>query len=301
MGDFIDKPVTDEPELEIIINDPGSSFRWNRHNYSSHLAKWNYHPEYELHLITRSTGTLFVGDCIEAFEPGNLCLIGPNVPHNWTSNQRDNEKVVGRDVVIQFTKQSIGLEAKTCPQEMDELKKLLDMSKLGLVFEGPKTEYVGQLMIDVGKKKGLAAFSGFLNIMSILANEVESRALATPLYRPNLNQQTTVWLQMVFEEVSENLHEEIKLSYFAEKLGMTESTFSRFFSRNSGMNFSSYVRVLRIGRACSLLHDTDDKIVDIGVDSGFQNLSNFNRHFKAQVGMTPNQYRNLSKQRAFKQ
>lgn len=285
-----------QPELEVIINEPGCSFRWHQHDYPNNLAKWNYHPEYELHLITKTRGTMFVGDCIEDFHPGNLCLIGPNIPHNWTSNRRSNETVADRDVVIQFTRQSIGLEAKTCPLEMVELKKLLDRSHLALVFEGDGAEEVRKLMMEIGELEGLAAFASFLTIMSILSGE-ESRELVSPLYQPNLSQETTLWMQMVFEEISENINTDIRLNDFANRLGMTESTFSRFFRRNSGMNFSTYLRKLRIGRACSLLSDTDSKIVDVGIDSGFQNLSNFNRNFKDQIGMTPNQYRSLSRQR----
>lgn len=284
-----------EPDYEVIINEPGRSFRWSQHDYPSSYAKWNYHSEFELHLITSSRGTMFVGDYVEDFFPGNLCLIGPNIPHHWTSNTESNEKIIGRDIAIHFTLQSVGLDKENYPSEMLELKKLLDKSHLGLVFEGEVLDKAKELIVDLGRLNGLEAYATFLKIMSILSNEVKCRELVSPLYQPNLNQKNTVWLQNVFQEISENIGNNIKLSDFSKKLGMSESNFSRFFRRNSGMNFSVYIRKLRIGRACSLLSETNNKIVDIGISSGFQNLSNFNRKFKNELGVTPHEYRSLSR------
>ncbi len=49
------------------------------------LARWHFHEEYELHLITATSGKAFVGDWIGPFQPGHLVLCGPRLPHNWIS------------------------------------------------------------------------------------------------------------------------------------------------------------------------------------------------------------------------
>ena len=102
-------------------------------------------------------------------------------------------------------------------------------------------------------------------------------------------------MDMIFAEISEDVTADIRMSAFADRFGMTGATFSRFFHRNCGMNFSHYVRKNRIGHACSLLQDTDLKIVDVAADSGFRNLSLFNRQFRAETGKTPQQYRKLAR------
>ena len=89
------------PQFELIVGDPAASFRWNRHDYPSALARWNYHPEYEIHLIAESVGKMFVGDYIGAFGPGNLLLVGPDLPHHWVSDLAPGERVKGRDIVLQ--------------------------------------------------------------------------------------------------------------------------------------------------------------------------------------------------------
>lgn len=74
------------PDYEVILCPPTESFRWFTHDYPISLAKWHYHPEYELHLTCTMQGTMMVGDYLGDFEAGCLVLTGPNLPHNWVSN-----------------------------------------------------------------------------------------------------------------------------------------------------------------------------------------------------------------------
>ena len=98
MTDIIKK----SPHLEWVTSDPAESFRWQTHDFPCNIARWNYHPEHEIHLIRRSTGKAFVGDYIGEFGPGCLTVVGPNLPHNWVSDLEPGEVVERRDVVIQF-------------------------------------------------------------------------------------------------------------------------------------------------------------------------------------------------------
>ncbi|MFK7764578.1 MAG: AraC family transcriptional regulator [Roseobacter sp.] len=283
------------PDLEIIINNPGQSFRFHQHDYPSPLAKLNYHPEYELHLITDSQGVMYIGDCIEEFQPGNLCLIGPNIPHNWMSRLRTRSHVSGRDVALQFTRESIGLSGKPNPPEYAELDALLNESHFGLVFEGTHKQEAIDLLLKLRKQSGLEAFSTFLRLMSVLASKCKARRAISSQYRPSLSDKSTRLMDTIFAEISNDVTAEIRMSKFAARFGMSDATFSRFFYRNCGMNFSHYVRKIRVGYACSLLQETDLKVVDVANDSGFRNLSLFNRQFKTEIGKTPQQYRKLSR------
>jgi hypothetical protein len=92
------KGVARPPSFESIVTDPSQSFKWHQHDCPSNIARWNYHPEYEIHLITRSHGHQFVGDYIGEFSPGNLVLAGSNLPHNWMSDLQPSEVIEGRDM-----------------------------------------------------------------------------------------------------------------------------------------------------------------------------------------------------------
>ena len=80
------------PVFECISQDPKFSFYWHCHDFPAPIARWNYHPEYELHLIRYSSGHYFVGDYIGRFEPGNLVLVGPNIPHALNYRVRSSSR-----------------------------------------------------------------------------------------------------------------------------------------------------------------------------------------------------------------
>ena len=59
------------------------------------IVPWHYHPAIEIMYITRGIGTRFVGDCIEQYEEGDVCMIGPNLPHEWRNDDAYFDKESG--------------------------------------------------------------------------------------------------------------------------------------------------------------------------------------------------------------
>ena len=76
---------------------------------------------------------------------------------------------------------------------------------------------------------------------------------------------------------------------------MSDAAFSRFFKKNTGHGFVRYVNRMRVNRACVLLTQEDRPVTEVCYDTGFNNLSNFNRQFLAMCGMTPSEYRRHAK------
>ena len=77
----------------------------------------------------------------------------------------------------------------------------------------------------------------------------------------------------------------------AELIGMSESAFSHFFKKRTNRNFISYLNDVRIGHATRMLFETTDRVAEIAFQSGFNNISNFNRIFKKSKGQNPSEYR----------
>lgn len=86
----------------------------------------------------------------------------------------------------------------------------------------------------------------------------------------------------------------IKLSEVAEAIGVNPSFLSRTFSKNAGMNLTTYVNVRRVILAANMLKNTTDKIAGIAEKVGFGTVRSFNRAFMQHFSVTPVQYRSHS-------
>ena len=278
-----------DPQFELIVSDPATSFRWRRHDYPSALARWNYHPEYEIHLIAESAGKMFVGDHIGAFGPGNLLLVGPNLPHHWVSDLEPGERVEGRDVVLQFSGGFIDDARRVFP-EFGKLIPLLDESRRGVEFFGDDARACGALLIEMGAAPGLSRIALFVRLVERMVTAKQKRLLASETYRPESIVGADARIGAVIEYMFANVHD-VRMATAAGMVGMNESTFSRHFKKMTGANFVDCVRKIRIAKACTLLEDAARGITEICFDCGFQNISNFNRTFRSEKGMTPREYR----------
>jgi transcriptional regulator GlxA family with amidase domain len=87
----------------------------------------------------------------------------------------------------------------------------------------------------------------------------------------------------------------VHLSDAARYFGMSEPAFSRFFKRNTGHGFVHYLNRMRVNRACDLLTGSDKPVTDVCFETGFNNLSNFNRQFRRFCGLPPSEYRRQAK------
>lgn len=282
-------------ELEIILPAPQQSFRWYEHDYPYALARWNHHPEYEIHLIRKGSGKLLAGDYMGAFGPGHVALMGPDLPHDWMGDLAPGEHLQGRDVVLQFDGATLLGLRKTLP-ELGELQGLFDRARRGLEFTGATATQAADLLERIGKTDGLPRMVLFLQLLSTLraAPEGEAKSLASACYAPALDAVSAERVQQAFDYLQRELTGDIRLSVIARQLNMSEPGFSRFFKRATGHGFIDLMRKLRIQKACRLLLQTQMSVVDVCFEVGYINLSNFNRHFRHEMSLTPSDYRRNS-------
>ena len=79
----------------------------------------------------------------------------------------------------------------------------------------------------------------------------------------------------------------------AEFCGFSCSHFMRWFKKMTGVSFTAYVNERKLAAAAEKLRQTEDKILAVSQETGFLNLSNFNRQFKKRYGVTPREYREM--------
>nr|WP_210316210.1 cupin domain-containing protein [Devosia oryzisoli] len=154
-----------QPDLELVRIGETESFKAWEHGYPFHTVRWHFHPEYELHLACATTGRYFIGDFIGQFAPGNLVLVGPNLPHNWVSEVADETNVPLRSRVMQFTEDFIS-RTIDCFPELAAARKLFERSSSGVLFSEPTSERVADLMRRIVLATGTARIALFLGIVA---------------------------------------------------------------------------------------------------------------------------------------
>ena len=105
-------------------------------------------------------------------------------------------------------------------------------------------------------------------------------------------------LQQIFQFVNRNYQQSMSLSSLAEEMFVSPSTLSRFFKKQTGIGFMDYLNQVRVHAAAIELEHTENNVTKVAVNSGFSNLSVFNRAFRDQYGMSPTEYRKERKESA---
>ncbi len=265
------------------------------HGFPTPLARWRCHDEYELHLITSTSGKAFVGDWIGQFQPGHLVLTGPRLPHNWVSMDMPEGGVAERDLVIQFNHDPLVHAAATIP-ELGEVLPLLERAKHGIEFFG-MGERGAAHWHRVKGSRGLRRFTAFCELLGDLSASTDYRLLSNVQLQSDDDDTSLDRIDAVVMRLTENLAQPISAADIATELGMSESRFSRFFRRATGNTFTAFVNRVRINRACQLLMESDRLITHICYEVGFNNVANFNRRFLEIKGMTPSDFRKQSEKR----
>ena len=246
---------------------------------------WHFHREYELTLITKGSGTRLVGDGVQDYVPGDLTLIGPEVPHTYVSKRGVNEHEA---LVVQFRQNFLGRDIFRSP-EFIEVAAMLERSARGLSFPCD-----GRLLNDlVGLPDLDPAFQTLTLLQTLvrLAACTEARPLAGTVYLPALDMAAEARIDAMVRLLHAEYVRPLSLVEVAAAAHMTPSSTSRFFRRTMGTTITNYLNSLRVDAACRLLRDTDQSVADIASNCGYANLSNFNRRFREQRGMSPREYR----------
>lgn len=99
-------------------------------------------------------------------------------------------------------------------------------------------------------------------------------------------------LKPVIKHVELHYSETTNIKDMAKLIGFSESHFMRFFKEAFGVSFVTYLNDYRLSMAARMLLSTEESVLEISQQVGFENLSHFNRQFKRKYGKTPREYRN---------
>ena len=254
------------------------------------------HKAVELNFVQHGKGVRrVVRDSREEIGEYDLALIGENIEHVWEQGNCKSTDV--REITIHFQANLFdgNLIGK---KQYESIRKMIENSRHGLVFNTDTIMQVYSMLDTIAtEQSGFEQFLTFQRILHILSQSPARQLTSSPepAETPVVNKDKDP-IDIVVDYLKENFtSEEVNLTQLSKLAGMSPTALSRMFKQKKGVTLSTYLIDLKLQNAARRLIDTDEKIADICKSCGFNNLSNFNRTFKARKGKTPKDYRNLYK------
>ena len=281
--------------IPFKIPKPGQDFiRYQIDDQPSFYDKLHQHPEMQLSLVLEGEGRLIGGDYIGRFAPGDVFLLGHDVPHVFRSDEKyfapgaPALRSHAVFVFLDFKALSGGLHDIT---ELQEVKRFGEQLTGCYRVQGPAQAAITQQVQALGAETGLGRLLGVLHIIEQLMRPDALHCLSVADQMRNLSEREVKRLEQVLNFLMTHSHRAIALEEVAAVANMSREAFCRFFKERTRKTYVRYLHELRLTNACQLLLHTNQTVASIAFACGFANLSHFNRVFAAIVGTTPRAYR----------
>ncbi len=276
-----------KPELEKIIDVGAQSFYSRevvRQNRPLLSAAWHFHPEFEICYTEKSNGKRYVGNDISNYKSSDLVVLGSNLPHGFTTHEECHQ------FVIQFRYDFLGKSFFQKP-ELISLRKMLQLSSMGLEIGEKSKEKAIPLIKDITKSEGLDRIIKILELLNVLSSPGNFKTICAKEYSLSININQLSRIKRVFDFIENNFQKQITISDAAKEINLTNSAFYKFIVRHTKKKFTKILNEYRVNHASNKLITTRMTISQICFDSGYKNLSYFNRKFKEIMGETPKNFR----------
>ncbi|MCY7350180.1 MAG: AraC family transcriptional regulator [Cytophagaceae bacterium] len=274
--------------------------------FSRHKREFDFplhhHEEFELNFIRHAKGVKrIVGDHTDVIDDIELVLVGTNLPHGWFNHryhyQEGDEEVL--EVTLQFHRDLFD-EKLLSRNHLSFIRTLLERSARGILFSRETAEGLEPRLIGLTRKHGFDSMLDLMSILHDLSTSRNMRSLANASFSSEPFSYNSRRIQKAFDYLQNHFNQEITLLDVSKLVGMTEVSFSRFIRKRTGKTFTDSLNEIRLGHASRTLIDTTLTISEVAYRCGFNNLSYFNRLFKAKNGCTPKEFReNFSGTRMF--
>jgi AraC-like DNA-binding protein len=272
------------------------SFNLESHCYKDFIQLWHYHPEIELIFIVEGSGTRFVGDSIEQFYPKEIVLLGKNLPHMWMYDKtyfKETSASQAKSLSFHFNDNFI--EGLSKISEMADINSLFNRARRGIKFKQSADINIIQKVNEICELNGFdyKKIMSLLDVLNQLSEEKKYNKLSSPGYISSFKKRKNSRIMPVYKYIMNNITKDICLDKAANLACMNPSAFSRYFKRTHKKTFIRFVNEIKVGYACKLLLEQKFTISQVCFEAGFNNISNFNRQFKAIKQVTPSDFINL--------
>lgn len=254
--------------------------------------KLHQHPEIQIMLIVEGEGTLIAGDYVGRFQSGDLFILGSNLPHVFRNDEnyyQPKSKLRAHAVSIYFNESYFG-EQFWQLDELSVIRSLATQAERGLVVEGRLKADVIEFIKIIQRQNGLSKIILFFQALKAVTESKELKPLSVSAYTEGYTLQEGKRMNDILHFTFRESHRKIYIDEVAQVANLSTEAFCRYFKLRTMKTYTNFLNEVRISQACKLLIQNEVSIQEICQQSGFSNLSNFNRIFKKVKGKTPNTY-----------
>ncbi|MFI3200555.1 MAG: AraC family transcriptional regulator [Eubacteriales bacterium] len=253
-----------------------------------HNGHHHIHRSHEVLFVESGRAKYSINGIEFIVEPGDILSIGATEHHKY--------------IVVDVPFQRYGFTIK--PAYFRNIVPIIDLEK---VFQTPTIENYEKF----NKRINPETFSIIIALLKMLKTEQQSigiyRApmergliaqLTILLYRNFGYKQTdspmpSIYKQMleIKEYITTHYEEDLSLKFLADKFYLHSATISKNFPKYCGQNLNKYINQVRISEATKLLETTNENIVNIAYQCGYENEATLLRQFKQIMEISPARYR----------
>lgn len=256
-------------------------------------SPFHFHESCEIVLIEEGYGKRIVGDHIDDFDKGDLVLMGPNLPHIW---QNDNlyfqkRKDLRVKATVLYFEPAMVLSLVAGTDAAATIQLLFTKACRGLSVKSETHALLLEKFHTIHATDGLKRLAVFLEIIDILSKTSDYEYLASDNYRNAMTIKDAGRFNDVYQFLITNFHREIPLEEIAGVAKMSPTAFCRYFKARTQKSFVTFLQEIRISHACKLLRQDKLSVMEVALESGYNNLVNFNKCFKGITTLSPSEYR----------
>jgi AraC-like DNA-binding protein len=239
------------------------------------------HEHFQICYVMRGSCVHHVNQRTYVIAKGDLLAVPPFEPHRFTPSETEEVAMVQ----IDFMPVVVG------PNELLHQNPLFPRIQVS----ADNQRRIEQLIADM-QQEHAAREAGYeelikADLIRLLVTLFRESSRDTELPKPQAEQQNRRLFHETVDYIERHYTEELHLDEMAGRAAMSPTYFSYIFKVLKGQTFVQYVNDLRIRRALDLLRLTDKSIYEICFETGFNNISHFNRVFRKITGTSPMKYR----------
>ena len=260
---------------------------------------FEWHEPLEIFYVLSGKGTYFIENKIYSFEKNDLFVIGNHELHKSQLFEGDSFEALvmmfhpnmasvmqmddGLNPLALFSERPADFSHQLRP---DPLLR----AKLELCFEQMMGEYKRQ------ESYSLRSIAGLLQWLLVELQRAYAKQQPLQLVDAYAGMRMKKIVSQVFGYINKHYREDLNLSQVASALSVSPSYLSREFKQHTGFSLVEFIAMKRIRDAKELLQNSEMQVTAIGTHVGYNNITHFHWTFKKMVGISPGQYRKLSKQ-----